>query len=423
MKSFSNETLFFLELLKSGLWGTKCTCTFQQEIDWEQIWNMAKAQTVAGIVIDGCLLNGIRYNRGERREERGERLPSEMQNTNVALSSEKFDKSEQIKQNESLNISASPRLCVPNQVPKEVWFRLVKEVARVEDANKRMNAFLPKVFRKLHRHRLHPWLLKGQGVGMCYPNPLHRTSGDIDLFFPIDAEYEKAGAIVSRIGEGEESKDTKEWVFPFDGILLELHGRIVAWTNKKLKKQFPLFVQRYADQTSKEPVVDVNQIVVPPVNFDAIFIFVHTMRHYFGGGIGLRQVSDWMRYLFYHQKEIDETQLVSDIENLGLKKIWQVFGAMAVEWLGCPKEVMPLYDIRYSKEGETVLKYILQSGNFGYYDERLQNRPDNFYLGKLYSFWGQAQMILRNVWMFPEESLRALPDLIKGGVERVAQKK
>ena len=144
--------------------------------------------------------------------------------------------------------------------------------------------------------------------------------------------------------------------------------------------------------------------------------------HYFDGGIGLRQVSDWMRYLHVNIDRIDQQQLAKDLKRLGVMKIWKVFGAMAVDHLGCPADSMPLYDAHYSKEGRVILQYILRSGNFGYFDDRLQNRPKNFYLGKLYSFWGQIRMILRNVWMFPEESLRALPVLIKGGMERVMEK-
>ena len=38
-----------------------------------------------------------------------------------------------------------------------------------------------------------------------------------------------------------------------------------------------------------------------------------------------------------------------DIEYLGLTKVWSVFATMAVDYLGCPEEVMPLYDNRYKK--------------------------------------------------------------------------
>ena len=43
------------------------------------------------------------------------------------------------------------------------------------------------------------------------------------------------------------------------------------------------------------------KVVLPPVHFDALFIFLHAARHYFGSAVGLRQLSDWMRYLYTHK--------------------------------------------------------------------------------------------------------------------------
>ena len=81
-----------------------------------------------------------------------------------------------------------------------------------------------------------------------------------------------------------------------------------------------------------------------------------------------------MRYLYTHKDDINRTELLKDIEYLGLTKVWSVFATMAVDYLGCPEEVMPLYDNRYKKDAKRLLRYILDSGNFGYYDKRIQNK-------------------------------------------------
>ena len=361
----------FLELIKVGLWGKTLPIPPLEggafnlaDIDWEGVYQHAVAQTMVGVVADGMAAVGMKEL----------------------------------------------------QVPKEVKLKTLQQVMRIEEGNEKMNALLIQLYKVLRKRGLEPWLLKGQGVGLCYPKPNHRQSGDIDLFFLSTADYEKALELLSPY----DPKATVRDELTIDEILVELHPDILARTNRKLKKNFGGWLQEMKTQEGERNVIE--GVVLPPVAFNTIYIFIHTMRHYFDGGIGLRQVSDWMRYLHVNKDRIDQQQLAEDLKRLGVMKIWKVFGAMAVDHLGCPADSMPLYDAHYSKEGRVILQYILRSGNFGYYDDRLQNRPKNFYLGKLYSFWGQVRMILRNVWMFPEESLRALPVLIKGGMERVMEK-
>ena len=371
-----NEEVF-LELLKIGLWGEenyinniKDNKALFKDIDWEKVYRHAVAQTMIGILADG--INSIGLNE--------------------------------------------------LKVPQDIKFKLIQHVIRIEQANEKMNIFLPQLYKKLNKADIHAWLLKGQGVAQCYLRPNHRQSGDIDLFFLNKAHYEKAGELLSKYDNGKETEETEHYAFTINGIVVELHGKIVARTNRKLDRNFIPWTKEIA-QNEEEIIQNETQVTLPPIAFDAVYIFVHMMRHYFEGGIGLRQVSDWMRYLYVHHHQINQEQLTAYLKRLGVTKIWKVFGAMAVNYLGCPQEYMPLYDSKYSKDGATILQYILRSGNFGYFDDRLQNRPKNFYLGKLYSFWGQIQMILRNLKMFPEESLRALPVLIQGGMERVKEKR
>ena len=51
---------------------------------------------------------------------------------------------------------------------------------------------------------------------------------------------------------------------------------------------------------------------------------------------------------------------------MGLMTEWKVFGALAVNTLGMPREAMPLYDSRYKAKGEKVLERVMKSGNFGH---------------------------------------------------------
>jgi hypothetical protein len=129
-------------------------------------------------------------------------------------------------------------------------------------------------------------------------------------------------------------------------------------------------------------------------------------------------LSDWMRYLYTHKDDINRIELLKDIEYLGLTKVWSVFATMAVDYLGCPEEVMPLYDNRYKKDAKRLLRYILDSGNFGYYDKRIQTNSKNLFVQRFIAMKGHLEMQFRNIVTFPEESLYGIPFFFKDGFTR-----
>ena len=326
----------FLELLRAGLWEGKVNPALFEQADWERMMTVAEHQTMTGVVGEAMMS-----------------LPDDL-------------------------------------VPVEWKMKTVARLVGIEDMNSRMNDFLPVLFKKLRSQGWNVWLLKGQGVGRCYPHAQRRQPGDIDVFFTNEKEYHDACKFFKKHLRPQDIKAES------DEMVMKEEGRAVP---------------------------DWDSVVLPPCRFDAVFIFLHTVRHYFGGGIGLRQVADWMRYIYTNREEIDNERLAEDIRLLGLEKIWKVFGCMAVHYLGYPQEYMPLYDKKYQKEGGLVLRYILDSGNFGYYDARTKTRSKSYLVQRWKAFSGHLQMKLRNFRMFPEESVYGIPSFIIDGLRRAAQRK
>ncbi len=356
----------FIELLRSGLWNHPVrTELFEgEDVDWAAIAEMATQQTTAGLLGVGL-----------------SQLPKQM-------------------------------------VPRYLKMVNTREVVEIEDKNQQMNTFLPKLFAVFEKEGVHPWLIKGQGVGQDYADPLKRVPGDIDVFFPEVEEYERMRHLFLRKLPKEsisaDTPKTKNFEFFQQDIYIELHGRVVAEVNRKCNRHFQEFLQ----EVKAMPARRWNGVPLPPPAFDAVFIFTHLVRHYFGGGIGLRQVCDWMRFLHRHGKDIDKDLLGRHLERLGLMKLWKVFGAMAVDFLGCPQEDMPFYESRERKRGERILLYILESGNFGYYDKRTMSSSSIYLVRRFKAFWGHLQMKFRNLTMFPEESVYGIPSFIIDGLRR-----
>ena len=356
----------FLELLKAGLWGTAVheNAFRDSGIDWERVVVLAREQTVLGVVGDAMSI----LSRGV--------------------------------------------------MPRSLYLQVLKEVMEIEEANKRMNGLMPVLFRTLDELGVKSWLLKGQGIAQNYEKPLRRQSGDIDVYFPLVEDFEKAREDFLRHLKPEDitadTPSTKTLEFDYKGIYIELHGKINPEVNRKSNKMFDSFVLSCVNL----PTEKWSGAALPPVRFDVVFVFMHMVRHYFGGGIGLRQGCDWMRLLHMKKESINLKQLESDLKNTGLLKLWRAFGCMAVDLLGCPKNSMPFYDQRYGKNAGRLLRYILESGNFGYYDQRTKSDSNYYFIRRFVAFWGHLQMKLRNLMMFPEESIYGIPSFIVDGFRR-----
>lgn len=366
MPKLSETELLFLELLKAGLWEKPVRQELYQEVevDWDLVAQLARHHTVTGLV--------------------GEAMSH-----------------------------------LPHGVaPRPVLIPILRKVVEIEDRNRQMNSFIPQIFLTLKAMKLHPWLIKGQGVGQDYEDPMKRVSGDVDVLFVDEDEYDCVRKVMldhldpKRIVS--DVRKTKNLEFFHGDILIEFHGLVLAEVNHKCDRHFSEFMSEKRKLKGRTW----NGVPLAPFSFDAIFIFTHLVRHYFGGGIGLRQVCDWMRFLHRHVQDLDLMELEQDLRKLGMYKLWQVFGAMAVQYLGCPQENMPFYRADMEKQGARVLRYILESGNFGYYDKRTQSSSNVFFVRRFKAFWGHLQMKFQNFTMFPEESVYSIPSFIVDGIKR-----
>lgn len=358
----STEDILY-ELLKAGLWGTAPILTGPISAEqWKDVKRLADEQTISGLIFDGLNL-----------------------------------------------INADKR---PSKDFIMQWFA---HIMMIEKANTKMNLLIP----KLAPITKGSVLLKGQRVARCYKNPAHRQSGDIDLFFYYQKDYENAKEQLSQIAEhvGGEEKDRKHFDCTLQKIVVELHGEIQTQIKPKTDENIIEFIQKHFNNYKIE-IDEKTGYCAAPINFDCLFIFVHMLVHYFSSGVGLRQICDWMAFMSYYHQQINQEQLKADILLLGLMKEWQVFGNMAVKQLGLPQEQMPFYEEKYHKYGEKVLKQVMKSGNFGR-SLYFKNRPKNYILGKLYTFYQNNKMRLGNLLIFPQEALYGIPHLIKDGIRRL----
>lgn len=356
----------FLTLIRAGLWNSPINNDlFSGSTDWESILRMAKIQTISGIVFDGIT-----------------KLPPE---------------------------------CQP---PNTIMRQLYHTVIRIEQSHELLNQQLVNITATLQSDGIDSILLKGQGAAQNYPNPVRRQCGDIDLYIGNE-NYTKACESLKKWGINPviELASYKHFHFKWNGVSFEFHRIAERLYNPQNDKKFQIWtsLHLYGDKLRTWKINETN-ISLPPVNFDALYIFNHLYRHFISGGIGVRQLCDWTLYLHTFNHQINRQELYNDLQSFGILKPWQLFGALVVNWLGLPKEEFPFYLEKYKEDSEIILDKILEIGNFGFYNPIRGERPAGFFSGKFHSFLYHQKYLIGIFSFFPKDVLIFFPWYFTKGI-------
>lgn len=349
----------FLELLRSGLWGTPAdTSLFQGEVNWKAIMRIAKEQTVQVIVTDGI-----------------EALPSELWPS------------------------------------KEIMFKLMAIRIKTKHLHLQLNATLVKITQALQAAGIPSVLLKGQGVAHNYRLPDSRMCGDIDLYVGLE-NFEKASDVICTLNptqtKEEIEHDALHRHFDIDDVNLELHQKASSSANKRQDRLFDAWTKSNLDDHFNDgslPTIDFDGTPVntPSANYNAVFILHHAVRHMITEGIGLRQICDWTMFLYKHHADINEEELRATLRKFHMEAIWREFGILAINMLGLPPSCLPLVPRNLSsKKTDKLLEQIFAYGNFGQYDKngRISNES-NILKRKWRSLWVQTRHFWKNARLFP----------------------
>lgn len=364
MRSIDNTRNTFIALLMAGLWEKEVKHLSFEEVDFEEVYQLAQEQSVLGLVAAGLeLINDAK-------------------------------------------------------VPKEVALQIAGEVLQLEQRNKAMNLFVAKLIDWLRKEDVYALLVKGQGVAQCYERPLWRAAGDVDLLLSED-NYERAKAFLIPLSKSVEKEYSsfKHLSMMIEGFEVELHGTLHTRLSKR--------VDQFIDQVQADVFYggsvrswqnNSTQVFLPGVNNDVIFLFTHILHHFYVEGIGLRQICDWCRFLWTYRDIIDKKVLEHRLKSVRLMSEWRVLGAFAVVYLGMPMEAMPLYsdDVKWKRKAEQVLEFVMACGNFGH--NRQIKYSQSYWGEKVHSTIRKIRDFGRHAAIFPLDSLRFFIGFTRDGV-------
>ena len=152
---------------------------------------------------------------------------------------------------------------------------------------------------------------------------------------------------------------------------------------------------------------------------DALLIFTHYIKHFYKGELGIRQICDWCRLLWAFRESIDVPLLERRLKKMKLFDQWRGFGALAVDYLGMPQEVMPLYspNKEWSRKANKICSFVLEVGNFGHNIDSSYYAKYPLLVRKTISMWKRISALIRHATIFPWHTSRFLPHVIYTGLE------
>lgn len=391
MRDNTIETFF--ALVRAGLFpvhgeGFRVNESLFQNVEWEKIYKLAQEQSVLGLVLAGL---------------------EQYKNLNVLETS---GTSERARADLDLNLN----------IPKVLLLQWIGEVQLIELRNKEMNAFINQLIGDLRKANIYTLIVKGQGVAQCYKRPLWRASGDIDFYMNED-NFQKAKMFFRPLVDKFDPDDvyTRHINMHYGEWVVEIHANQNCSLSPRINRVMnEVHNDIFYNGKVRSWMNDGTQIFMPSADNDALIIFTHFFNHFYKGGVGLRQICDWCRLLYTYRDSLNYGLLEQRIKRAGLVSEWRAFGTLAIEYLGFPKDSMPLLNVDLNdnliKKADKICEFILEVGNFGHNRDNSYFQKHSYFVQKCISAWRRVKDLCRHATIFPVNSVRFFFGIMHNGI-------
>lgn len=218
---------------------------------------------------------------------------------------------------------------------KKLKATLLHTTLRLEQLNRKQTLTLRRMGTYLGDNGCTMMVMKGQACGLFYPNPLHRSVGDIDFY--LFEDYERGNELVRNLGVHVDDSWYKHSEFSIDGESFENHQYFIATRGGKHYKQLNEKLCETLAAGNMDCFPESN-VLLPPVMFNALFLTYHAFIHFMSEGLRLKQVLDWVMFVNKHQADIDWNELHHQCEHYKLNRFLIAMNAIAVDFFGVEKK-------------------------------------------------------------------------------------
>lgn len=364
----SNTQQVFFELVRAGLWEKDVQLSKYGTIDYNSIYQLAAEQSVVGLLVAG--LEHI------------------------------LDK----------------------KAPQGLVLQIISEALQLEQRNTAMNSFIADIVEKMRNAGIYTLIVKGQGVAQCYERPLWRASGDVDFFLSEENFLKAREFLRSIVSDGftPSNDDARNISAKLDTWDIELHTDMYCDLSGKIDRGIKEVQNRvfYGGEV-RSWMNGKTQVFLPDVNCDIIIIFTHFLKHFYKGGLGIRQICDWCRLLWTYRGKIDIKLLKLRLKRMRILTEWKAFAAFAVDYLGMPAEAMPLSSSSncWKRKAKRIMAYIIKVGNMGHNRDLSFYGEKNRFIRKIKAFNMRTSVLITHSRIFPLNTVAFFPYMVYTGLK------
>lgn len=227
-------------------------------------------------------------------------------------------------------------------------------------------------------------VLKGLAVGTFYPHPEHRECGDIDLY--SGEAHSRVDSLMAAHGAQVKEDYYVHSHILYRGVTVENHRFFNPVRGNRERKA----LERHFRELMKGEMTYVpgTKLLVPPADFNALFLTMHAMKHFVYEGIKLRHVSDWAMFLKAEQGNVDWKLFFCWTDRMHFTKFANAMTFIAAHHLGLELYVPELLSAitlpSVPNDAAMILEDIL--------------RTDNSVNNKGYSLWRTRLELVRNAF-------------------------
>lgn len=352
------ESLFF-ELIRVSLGIQKVLSRVPAEEEWEKLFELSQKQAVAGICLHGIkeLYKDQRY---------------------AATLSRKFILG---------------------------WIGLGSVII---DENQKINKYCTKLINYFSKEGFNCSILKGQGLATFYHNDfadfrLLRQSGDIDLW--LGGGHEKVMQHIRTLFDRYDYDYKNVHANFYSDVEVEVHWSPEILMNLFHNRRLQQFWKQHEEDLCSDLVElpdGIGKIHMPSIALNHFYVLLHCYRHEFDEGVGLRQVMDYYFVLRQTKDEAIKIETFRLVKKFGMTKFASALMWVLQDVFHLEKEY--LISAPNEKEGRFLLSDIMQSGNFGQFDDRVKPLGKSLRMRKLTTNLQRAPYL---IFHYPKEVLWA----------------
>ena len=263
----------------------------------------------------------------------------------------------------------------------------IGQVMQIEQGNRQQIKVMTQVADKMAVESIKMMVFKGQVNGLLYPNPLHRSPGDIDCY--LFGYYSKGNDILRQQGAKVDEGWYKHSQISYNGELLENHLFFVHTREGKRSKQLQKELEG-ALQVKEWSTFPESKVLLPPAQWNAMFLTYHACAHFLSEGLRLKQILDWAMFLKKEQNNVDWKAFYEYCDRYHFRRFADAMTAISVKYLGIAVENPKI--TTESPYTEKIVKSTL------YDDDYIYNAGENIWKSR----WHVVRSLFKYRWRYEE---------------------